>query len=319
MIEILLGEVGRRLSDRWLIRAVGPGLLWCAVAALGLFLGHRHPFGFDDALYRAESGIDELLDRPTLAVLSAVLAVLVATVVGLVARAVGALVRAGWLGQWRGPLRGAAARLAARRRQRVLTRLGADRTTLPAAYLPERPTWIGDRVRLADVRVGAQYGLRLGLIWPRLWVLLDTEARALVHDARDRFEQAGTLVGWAVLYAALATVWWPALPVAVVVATYGWWRGRQGAGLFADTVESMVDLHHRRLAEALGHPTEPGRPLAFATADVINDQLHKGASPYPQRQDSGAVSETTPNSDSTGASVSRERQHVARPPLSGTV
>lgn len=313
MIEILLGEVGRRLSDRWLVRAVGPGLLWCAVAALALLLGHAHPFGFEAALYRAESGIDELLRRPILAVLVAVLSVVAATVVGLAAQAGGALVRAGWLGQWRGPARRAGVGLTTRRRQRVLARLAADRTTLPGAYLPQRPTWIGDRIRLADVRVSAQYGLRLGLIWPRLWLLLDPEARTLVHDARDRFEYAGTLAGWAVLYTALATVWWPVLPVGLALAGYAWWRGRQGAALFADTVESVVDLHHRRLVEALGHATEPGRPLGFATADVINDQLHKGASPYRQRQDSGAVSETTRHTESSETSDSRNRQQVAGP------
>jgi hypothetical protein len=244
--------------------------------------------------------------------LTVVLVLLAGAASGLAAHATGAAVRVAWLGRWRGPARALAAGLAAYRRRRAVRRLASTGTALPGVYLPDRPTWIGDRIRLVDARVAAQYGLRLALIWPRLWQLLDADARALVHDARDRFERAGTLAGWAVLYGGLATVWWPALPVGLGLAGYAWWQGRQGAGLFADTVESTVDLHHRRLAEALGHVPEADRPLGPAIADAINDQLHKGASPYPHRTATGAVSPMTPSPES--ASVSRERQQPGRPP-----
>ena len=318
MMETLLGEVGRRLSDRWLIRAVGPGLLWCAVAALAVFLGHARAFDLVDAVLRAESAVDVLRARPTLAVLCAVLAVLAAALSGLAAQAIGAVVRSGWLGLWPGPGRRFAARLAAGRRARAVRRLAADRKVLPVVYLPDRPTWMGDRVRLTDVRVNAQYGLRLALIWPRLWLLLDADTRAMVYDARDRFERAGTLAGWAVLYLALAPWWWPALPLGLGLAGYAWWRGRQGAGLYADTVEATVDLFHPRLAESLGHRVEAGRPLDPAVADAVNDQLHKGASAYPQDTATGAVSEKTPYPSGILASDSRERQQRARPPVSET-
>jgi hypothetical protein len=200
-----------------------------------------------------------------------------------------------------------------------VARLAAAGTELPRAYLPDRPTWIGDRVRLTETRVTAQYGLRLALIWPPLWQLLDADGRALVQDARDRFERAGTLAGWAVLYAALTALWWPALAVGAALAGYAWWRGRRGAALFADTVEAAVDLHHRRLAEALGHPADG--PLGRATADAINDQLHKGASPHPvlpahgQRTRTGAVIDEIPSPERT--TVSRERQQAGRPPAPG--
>jgi hypothetical protein len=137
-----------------------------------------------------------------------------------------------------------------------------------------------------------------------------------VQDARDRFERAGTLAGWAVLYAALAALWWPAPAIGAALGGYAWWRGRRGAALFADTVEAAVDLHHRRLAEALGHPTDG--PLDRATADAINDQLHKGASPQPalraqgQPTRTGAVIDEISSPDR--ATVSRERQQAGRPP-----
>ena len=49
MDALLLGELGRRLSNRWVLRGIGPGLLWCAVLALAVTLGHRAPFAFDGA------------------------------------------------------------------------------------------------------------------------------------------------------------------------------------------------------------------------------------------------------------------------------
>jgi hypothetical protein len=319
-MEALLGEVGRRLSDRWLVRGVLPGLLWCAALAFTLTLGHDRPFAFDEAWARAREVVDGSDPAWPLAVAAAVLA---GGAAGAVAHALGAAVRAVWLGRWRGPAARAAARLAERRRRRASDRLAAAGTELPRAYLPDRPTWIGDRVRLTETRVAAQYGLRLALIWPPLWQLLDADGRALVQDARDRFDRAGTLAGWAILYVALTALWWPALAIGAALGGYAWWRGRQDAALFADTVEAAVDLHHRRLAEALGHPAAD-RPLDRATADAINDQLHKGASPQPgsppgQRQltRTGAVIEEI--SSPERATVSRERQQVRRPPTPGAV
>jgi hypothetical protein len=310
-MEALLGEIGRRLSDRWLVRGVVPGLLWCATLALALALRHDRPFAVDDVVFRVETAVDHLRGG-AMTVLAVLAAVLVGAAAGLAAHAAGAAVRAVWLGRWRGPARGIGERLTAYRRRRAEGRLAAAGTALPRVYLPDRPTWIGDRVRLADARVAAQYGLRLSLIWPRLWQLVDPECRALVHDARDRFERAGTLAGWAIMYGALVVLWWPALAAGLGLAGYAWWRGRQSAGLYADTIESAVDLHHRRLAEALGHPAPPDRPLGRPVADAINDQLHKGASPYRQRTDAGAVSAEIPSPDR--ATVSRERQQADRPP-----
>ena len=311
MIEALLGEVGRRLSDRWLIRALGPGLLWCAVAAFAVLPGRTGVFDLRGAVLAAASALDTLGDRASLAVLCGALAVLGGALAALSAQALGAALRFAWLGQWPGPARRVAAALTARRRASAVRRLAADHRVLPSVFLPDRPTWIGDRIRITDDRVAAQYGLRLALIWPRLWLLLDADARTMVSAARDRFERAGTLAGWAVLYAALTPWWWPAAGLGLGLAGLAWWQARSSAALFAGTVEATVDLHHRRLVTALGFPMEEGRSLDAATADAINDQLHKGASGYPQETAVGAVSAETPYPSSVLASDSRERQQTA--------
>jgi hypothetical protein len=304
MIEALLGEVGRRLSDRWLIRALGPGLLWCAA----VFLAARSLDDPHAAVLAAADGLDSLLGRVSLAVVCAVAAVLSAALTALAAIALGSAIRFIWLGRWPGALARAGAALTARRRQAMTRRLAASQRALPEVYLPARPTWIGDRIRLADDRVAAQYTLRLALVWPRLWLLLDANARAQVTAARERFEQAGVLAGWAVLYLALAPWWWPALPIGLVLAGVGWWRGRGSAALFADVVEATVDLHHRRLVTELGFPVEGGRALDATTADAVNDQLHKGGSGYRQETATGAVSAETPSRSPSLTRVNRERR-----------
>lgn len=288
----LIGEVTKRLPDRWLAGTLAPGLLWLTVAALAVRLGHTSSLSATE-LTRAAMDVAALIrDRPAEAVAYGLLAVGTATVISAAARLAGTGVRALWLGRWRGPLARLGAALTRWRRNRAMARLAADGARLPADYLPGTPTWIGDRLRLADARISAQYGLSLALIWPRIWQLVDADTRTLVQQARTRFEHASTLGGWAACYLVLAVLWWPAALVAAVLLGAGWWRGRLAAAVFGDAVESTVDLQHRALAAALGHCVEQGAPLPPAVADAINDQLHKGATPQPHT-DGGTIDATS--------------------------
>lgn len=278
----LIDEITRRLPDRWLATTLAPGALWLAVAALALRLGHGHALDVDAARAAARDAAGMVRDQPAEMVAYGLLLAGAAVLASGAARLVGGALRELWLGRWPGVLAGPARRLTGRRARRAGERLAGDRTELPGVYLPRTPTWIGDRVRLAGARVDAQYGLSLPLIWPRLWQLVDDGARDLVRQARSGFESACTLGGWAALYAVLAVAWWPAALVAAVLLALSWRRGRLAAAVFADTLESTVDLHHRALAQALGHQLGPGPGIPPAVADAINDQLHKGATPQPQ-------------------------------------
>lgn len=283
-MDALFGEVTKRLPDRWVMQSFAPGLLWWAVAIAGYALGHAHAFAFGAGSTR----IDELVRRidggPGGVVLAAILLLAGISAVSVVAHLVAAGVQAMWLGRWRGPAAGWAAWLTGRRRAREQDRLGAREQRIPDVYLPHRPTWIGDRFHLVDVRVRGQYGLVLALIWPRLWHLVDGDTRTLVQDARTRFDHATRLAGWAVCYLVIAVVWWPAVVLALGIGCYAWYSGRSAAALFADTVETTVDLHHRKLVETLGYVMAAGEPLSAQVADAINDQLHKGGSPQAQAQ-----------------------------------
>lgn len=277
----LIGEITRRLPDRWLTTTFGPGALWVLTAALAVHFGQSdalNVFGVADTVHEAGA---VLRDRPAEAVVYLALAVAGAVGASAAAHATGSAVRRLWSGRWGSPLDRVATALTAWRRRRFADRLAAEGATLPAAFLPATPTWIGDRLQLADARISAQYGLSLALVWPRIWQLVDTDTRTLVQQARARYDVASTLVGWSAAYLVLAVRWWPALVPAAVLVLAGWRRGRVTVALFCDTVESTVDLQHRTLARALGHPVQDGKPLPPTVADAINDQLHKGATPQP--------------------------------------
>ncbi|MEV6173816.1 hypothetical protein AB0L99_37100 [Streptomyces sp. NPDC051954] len=278
-MSALMVEVTRRLPDRWLASTLGPGALWVTVAALAVRLGHSHAFSVAEVRADARALGTLVRDHPAEALAYGLLAVGAAVAVSSLARLVGGAVRALWLGRWRGPLAALGNGLTRRRADRARARLRTAQAWLPADYLPQTATWIGDRLLLADTRISAQYGLSLALVWPRLWQLVDEDTRALVQQARARIDLACTIAGWAACYAALTVFWWPAAIVAGVVFTAAWRRGRLAAAVFADAVEATVDLQHRTLAEELGHHLEPGKALPPSVADAINDQLHKGGTP----------------------------------------
>ncbi|OLR93570.1 hypothetical protein [Actinokineospora bangkokensis] len=278
----LISELTKRLPDRWLAGALGPGLLWLVLAVVAGALGHGRPFDTRRVADLAQRAGELINRRPAEAVVLGALGIAAALLMSALARVFGSAARAVWHGRWRGPAAPAGrwwAGVRARRAARSLTRAG---TTLPKAYLPTTPTWIGDRLQLADTRVDAQYGLSLALVWPRLWQVLDADTRALVQQARARVDLASTLAGWSVCVLALSALWWPAAVAGVVLLVASWQRARTAADVFAATVESTVDVHHRALATALGFSLVEGEPLSPEAADAINDQLDKGATPQPR-------------------------------------
>jgi hypothetical protein len=272
-MEALLGELGRRLSGRWWTQLVAPGLLWLAALCCAHVLDHTDALDSESLVAWAERTSDHLRHRPIAAVMVLGGTVLLAAGVGLLMTACARAVLALWLGRWVGPGAWLAGTVTQWRRHRADKR-GQGKTL--DRYLPSRPTWIGDQIRLIDQRVDVQYGVSLKLIWPRLWLLLDDAVRAPVHDARDRLDHAARLAGWGVLYTVLGSAWWPGLGAGVVVLFIAWYTGRTAVTLFATVVEATVDTHLHRLAAALGVAAPHGR-ITPAEGAVINDQINKGA------------------------------------------
>ncbi|MFD5315897.1 hypothetical protein [Streptomyces sp. NPDC127098] len=283
-MEALLSELGSKLAERWVSLLVLPGVLYLVVVAVAGELGHGHPFDVP----RLSERISEVAAHPAtetaggqVVVLGAVLAA--AASVGIVARALGSVVERGWLAaEWRSwprPLRALAARRVRSRRRRwtaahdAWRRLRAEAARaralgrrLPAGErhaarrdmervapeFPDRPTWSGDRVHAAAVRVARDQRLDLATVWPHLWLVLPEESRVQLTTARQDLGRATALAAWALLYLPVAAWWWPALFAAAGLAVTARWRTRAAAGDYAALLEAAVRLHTLDLAQRLG-------------------------------------------------------------------
>jgi hypothetical protein len=262
-------EVSKRIATHWLTAVLLPGLLLVAVAASASVLGHAHALDLG-ALDRA---VAHWPGEPKRWVVRLALAAALAGVLGVTARGTGRLVQRFWLRErqlvrflpdaWSRHHRA----LAAARRQGIEP---------VRAYLPQRPTWMGDRLRLVEARVRAQYRFSAAVVWPRLWLLTPDEVHAPLRATRSRFDEACVLAGWALLYVVLGVFWWPAALIGVVTGVVAWRRARSALDEFATLVEAAIDVHWRTLAAALGIGVA-GETITAAEAALIQDGLQKGS------------------------------------------
>lgn len=267
MVTGILTEVGRHVSSRWFTAVLLPGLLLVILTMTGFHLGHEHALDVG----RLSAWVDETLrrwrDRPSDAAVGVALTLLAAGVLGTLARELGGVIERLWLRGGRSS--------GGRRRRRALRAGERDGITVVAAYLPQRATWMSDRVRLVEVRVRAQYWFDAAMAWPRLWLLVGDEVRQPVVAARTLFAEAVTLAAWGYLYLVAGVLWWPALIAGSGVSFIAWRRARVSLEELATLIEAVIDVHHRTLTEALGVPLGP-EGITEADGRMIDDALRKG-------------------------------------------
>ncbi|MFJ4526202.1 hypothetical protein ACIP4Y_35690 [Streptomyces sp. NPDC088810] len=319
----LLTELGKKLAERWLSLLVLPGALYLAVATAAMALGQAHPFD----LPRLTGQITAWANRPAVdtaggqvMALTAVLAS--AAAAGLAAQALGSLIErlslaADWPA-WSAPYHRLAAWRTARRRYRWSAAahvwhdhrehaararsLGqqTDPASRQAAYRamiriapeePQRPTWSGDRLNAAAVRLERDLHLDLATVWPHLWLTLPEEVRTEITTARQNLTRATTLTAWALLYLSLTVWWWPAALVAATLALAGRARTHTATDTYALLLEAATRLHARQLADHLGlTPTDPAdsnspdsltRNLTPESGDTLTRYLTPSPPPRP--------------------------------------
>ena len=105
-------------------------------------------------------------------------------------------------------------------------------------------------------------------------------ARAEITTARQALASATTLIAWAVLYAFLSGLWWPAALIAIVLAVTGWHRTRIGADAYATLLEASTRLYTRELARHLG--VDQAQSLDQQTGDSLTAALHTEPPPAPK-------------------------------------
>lgn len=304
MVGEFLGALGQKLAERWLTLLVLPGALFLATATAAHTLGHSHALDYS----RLTEQIARWTRAPAattvggqVVLLGTILAA--AAVVGLVAQSLGTLAQRAVLATdwyaWPRPLRQWARGRVAHRRARwagaahryrqqrdadayTLARTGrrADPAARRAAYAamqrianeePDRPTWSGDRVHAAALRLERDHHLDLTVLWPHLWLVLPDTTRTEITTAEQALTRAATLSGWALLYAPLTVWWWPAAPIAVALALTSRYRVRSATAAYAQLLEAAARLHATDLAAQLGiaHTGPPDPTLG----DALTQQL----------------------------------------------
>lgn len=263
-----LGEIGRKLAERWVALLAVPGLLYLGVVTIAIALGQDHAVDFPMWSRQVSTWAGSAALRSTGGALLIAAAVLTASIAaGLAAVVLGRVTEiawtapgrhrpARWLANWRRARSQRAKHIAddpassAAQVREAIAR--ANRICLVEA---DRPTWIGDRLRATEVRIQRAYDLDLAAIWPRLWLIVPEVVRTEIGAARDSFTASARLIGWAVLYLILAFWWWPAIIISVMTGATGVIKARQAAGILADLTESTVDLYSRQLAAQVDRTT----------------------------------------------------------------
>ncbi|MFJ2055971.1 hypothetical protein ACIOMM_08515 [Streptomyces sp. NPDC087908] len=266
----LLGEFTKKLGDRWASLLALPGLLWLAVASAAVTAGHCHAFDVGRLRDRLTAFVEDPAHRAAGTALLLIAAVLLGSaMVGQTMSAGGRFVVWWWDRSGTGWLSGARAR---RHRRWAAHVAIVDAPSATAAEIaehtmladricviePDRPFWIGDRIRAIHVRTIRLYHLDLTTTWPRLWLVLPETTQTALTRASEAWASAARLYAWAVLYALLFVVWYPALLVAAAIAVTAQLRARQATRDLADLTEAAVDVHYRELLELLGRAPGTG-------------------------------------------------------------
>ena len=124
---------------------------------------------------------------------------------------------------------------------------------LLVGFMSTCSTRIAERFGATARRTEELYGLSdLDLVWPRLHAVVPEQFQATIASARADYAASARLAGWGVMYAAAASLWWPAAIVASAPFLAGRIRAKPTADRLADVVDTAVDLHLADLAEKLG-------------------------------------------------------------------
>lgn len=136
---------------------------------------------------------------------------------------------------------------------------------------------MGDRIHALEQVALNRYGLDLTFAWPRLWLVLPGTARSEITTAHAAFAAAVATATWAWPYLLLATLWWPAVFIAMAIGATGWVRARAAITDLTALSEAALDLHDRTLANSLGITKEDSAgPLTLTEGEHLTALIRKG-------------------------------------------
>ncbi|NOP96565.1 MULTISPECIES: hypothetical protein [Mycolicibacterium] len=289
MLTTVFGKTADLLDKRFLVGLLLPSLGFCAtVAALVLIgLGWPGPLRYWTDL--------PLPGRWAIAAVIAAAVLLVAVLLGTQVNRLVAFWEGYYWPKW-------FSRVGACVQRRRFNSLGDDDWSEfrrlqhypsdPSTFLP---TKLGNVFLAAENYSRERYGLDSVYLWPRLYLSVPTDVRAILDDARRAVDQLVVIATAAVLsvLAALglglvgwqfdgvtapSVVWGPAAAVAAAVA-FGSYRSAVSAAVgFGDLVRSVFDLYRGELLAKLGVPAPRTREIEKQTWEALGQFLFRGGS-----------------------------------------
>jgi hypothetical protein len=138
------------------------------------------------------------------------------------------------------------------------------------------PTQLGNILRAAECRPLEKYGLESVICFPRLWLLLPTEVKTELTEARARLNTMARVLVWSVLFWVwMVWAWW-AIPIGLFSAFLAYRWLLNAAAIYGDLVESAFDLHHTALYKSLRFPLPKNPTEEQQTGRALTDYLWRG-------------------------------------------
>ncbi|MDM8561299.1 hypothetical protein [Candidatus Parabeggiatoa sp. HSG14] len=126
---------------------------------------------------------------------------------------------------------------------------------IPREPAQRMPTRLGNFLRAIESRPKQKYGLNAVVCWPRLWLVLPTEAKHELANARDNLDTMVRTWNWSLLFmvwSVWAWEWVIPLGLTALLITYRWIL--QAAQVYGQLVESSFDLYRFLLYNELHWP-----------------------------------------------------------------
>jgi len=150
-----------------------------------------------------------------------------------------------------------------------LARLDEQLMSMPTKLDLRMPTDLGDLLRMVELRPEQKYGLDAFKCWPRLWLVLPTEVKRELANARDKLDSMVRIWSWSLLFMVWSIwAWWILILGGVALfVTYFWIL--QAAKVYGQLLESSFDLYRHLLYKELRWPL----PKSPAEEKVQGEQL----------------------------------------------
>jgi hypothetical protein len=148
---------------------------------------------------------------------------------------------------------------------------------IPATLNQLMPTELGNILRAAELRSQDKYGLHSLICWPRLWLLLSSDVKKELEDARTLLNTGANLWLWSIMFL-IWTIWtWWAIPISLIVAFFAYRWMVNIAKTYGELLDASFDLYRNDLYKLLRWPL-PENPLEERQAGKqVSDYLWRGS------------------------------------------